>query len=283
MAPPSALVSLHLAVALFGLAGLFGRWIDLSSEAIVLGRTLVAAIALALWMRLRGRTPQWDVALAVNGAILAFHWYAFFEAIKLAGVATGLLGFASFPLWTLVLERLSGLRRPTLRDGLVVLLVIGGLALVVPRFDPADVGLHGLAWGVASGASFAWLAVRNRVLARIRDPLVIACGQNAFAAACLVPFVLTATPALPDARTIALLVLLGVVCTALAHTLFIAALARVSAHAASVVAALEPAWGIAFAALLLGEEPTLRQLGGCVLLIGAAIASSMGARAATRG
>ena len=35
----SALASLHAAVLLFGLAGLFGKWIDLPAEAIVFGRS----------------------------------------------------------------------------------------------------------------------------------------------------------------------------------------------------------------------------------------------------
>lgn len=274
MRPASALVSLHVAVALFGLAGLFGRWIDLPSEAIVFGRTLVAALALGLWMRFTGRAARFDVALAVNGAILAFHWYAFFEAVRLAGVAIALIGFASFPLWTIVLERLAGVRRPVLADGLVVVLVMAGLMLVAPGSESGGTSAQGLGWGVASGASFAWLVVRNRVLARVVDPLVLACGQNAWAAAVLLPFLLAAGPLRPDAQALGLILLLGVVCTAFAHTLFIAALRHVSAHTASVVAALEPAWGIAFAVLLLAEIPTPVQVAGCGLLVIAAIAAA---------
>src|SRR2546428_6960798 len=44
----TAIVALHLAVALFGFAALFGQWIALPPAIIVLGRTLVAAMTLAL-------------------------------------------------------------------------------------------------------------------------------------------------------------------------------------------------------------------------------------------
>jgi drug/metabolite transporter (DMT)-like permease len=64
---------------------------------------------------------------------------------------------------------------------------------------------------------------------------------------------------------------LGVVCTALAHTLFIRSLRALSAHTASVVAALEPVYGIALALLLLGEVPPARTLAGAVLIVGAAL------------
>ncbi len=72
------------------------------------------------------------------------------------------------------------------------------------------------------------------------------------------------------AREIVLLVVLGLVCTALAHTLFIAALANVTAHTASVVTALEPVYGIALAFALLGEVPGPRTLVGGALIVAAA-------------
>ncbi len=76
--------------------------------------------------------------------------------------------------------------------------------------------------------------------------------------------------------------MLGAICTALAHTLFIASLARLSAHTASVVTALESVYGIALAAVLLGEIPDARTCFGAALLVGAAIAASRRATTARR-
>jgi drug/metabolite transporter (DMT)-like permease len=281
MRPASALASLHVAVALFGVAGLFGAWLAMSPAAIVLGRTLVAA--LALWaLALATRVPARPVpGLALNGAVLALHWVAFFAAIQASSVSVGLLGFSSFPLWTLLLERLAGERRGRPRDWAIAALVVAGLVLTVPRFDWQDASVRGLAWGVLSAMTFAWLAVRNRRYARSHPARSIALWQNAFAALCLVPVVLLSpgAAAWPGAREVALLVVLGVVCTALAHTLFVASLATVSAHTASVVAALEPVYGIALAAWLLGERPTVGMLAGCALLVAAAVVASRGAGA----
>jgi hypothetical protein len=88
----SALVSLHAAVLLFGLAGLFGKLIDLPAETIVFDRSGVAAAVLGmlLWRVPAGRRT-FDWRMAVNGAALAVHWFAFFKAIQIANVATGLL------------------------------------------------------------------------------------------------------------------------------------------------------------------------------------------------
>ncbi len=51
LSPAGALVALHVAVALFGFAGLFGKWIAWDPVAIVLGRTVVAAVVLAFVVR----------------------------------------------------------------------------------------------------------------------------------------------------------------------------------------------------------------------------------------
>src|SRR6187402_1721499 len=79
--PGQALAACHVAVLLFGFAGLFGKWIAWDATAIVLGRTLVAAVALAVVIRVaQGRMPKLDAGAAGNGVILAVHWTAFFAA-----------------------------------------------------------------------------------------------------------------------------------------------------------------------------------------------------------
>ena len=274
----SALASLHVAVLLFGVAGLFGKWIDLPAATIVLGRTAVAAAVLGILLRLgpAGRhTFEWR--MAANGAVLAVHWFAFFKAIQIANVATGLLGFASFPLFVLLLEFALLRARARGLDWTIAGLVVVGLLILVPEPSLHNPVVQGLAWGVLSGFSFALLAVSNRALAARRAPTVIAFWQNVCAAACLAP-ALALAPTRPDAREFALLLVLGVVCTALAHSLFIRSMRVLSAHTASVVAALEPVYGIALAIVLLGEVPDARTMLGAVLIVGAVLAAS--ARAA---
>ena len=281
LTPGAALVALHGAVALFGFAGLFGKWIAWDPAAIVLGRTLVAAAVLALlaWLRDgRLRAPAW--ALLPNGVLLAVHWVAFFAAVQASTVAIGLLGFASFPLFTPVLERLllgTPLKGRAWADGA---LVASGLLLLVPEFTWASDVVRGLAWGVLSGFTFALLAVRTRQLRAARAATDIALWQNAIAAACVAPLVVVHGSGGALAwQAVALVLVLGIFCTALAHSLFAASLGRVSAATASLVVALEPVYGIALAAFFLGEWPDARTLAGAALLVTAAILASRRVRA----
>jgi drug/metabolite transporter (DMT)-like permease len=277
MTHAGALIALHAAVALFALAGLFGKWLALSALAIVLGRTLVAAVTLALASAWRHESPgRADAAVVVNGAILALHWVTFFLAIQASSVAIGLLGYASFPLFVLLLERRGAARAATRDEWASALLVVAGFAVLVPRLAWSDATVQGLAYGTVSGFTFAVLAVRNRSLLHARRPIGLAFWQNAFAAAWLAgsACLLGGTPRLPTWAEVGALVVLGAVCTALAHTLFIASLRRVSAQVASIIAGLEPVYGIAFAAALLGEAPGPREFMGGTLLVAAALVAS---------
>jgi drug/metabolite transporter (DMT)-like permease len=282
-----ALLALHLAVLLFGFAGLFGKWLTLSPLLIVLARTAVAAGVLGL-VRLGSpaRRSAFALPLLANGAVLALHWVSFFVAIQISDVATGLFGYASFPLFALLLERPPGRARWARRDVVIALLVVLGLVLVAPEFALANRAVAGLLWGILSGFTFALLAVLNRRHAAQRPATDIAFWQNLCAALTLLPVALLLGAALPaDAtlggRDIVLLLTLGVVCTALAHALFIASLRQVTARTASIVAALEPVYGIALAFVLLGERPGPRVLLGGALIIAAALVAT-GRRAAAR-
>ena len=148
--------------------------------------------------------------------------------------------------------------------------------VLVPRLAWSDRAVQGLALGTISGVTFAWLALRNRALLPRHNALGLAFWQNTWAAIWLMVVIapLAETLEAPTWEDLGALVTLGALCTALAHTLFIASLRGLSAHTASVVAALEPAYGIALAAWLLGEVPTVRQLVGAVLLVAAALIAS---------
>jgi len=273
----TALAALHVAVLLFGFAGLFGKWIDLSPVAIVLGRASVAAAVLGIvLLKTRAVRRPFELRLVTNGAVLALHWVSFFAAIQASTVAIGLLGFASFPLFVLILEWLLLRRRWTARKAATALLVTVGLVALVPSFSWSDPTVQGIAWGLVSGFTFALLAVLNRRLVASRRAVDVAFWQNLTAALCLLPFAWATPAALGSisARDVALILVLGLVCTALAHTLFIAGLRDISAHTASVIAALEPVYGIVLAVLLLGEIPDLRTLAGGALIVSAAFVAT---------
>jgi len=279
-----SLIEIHAAVLLFGFPGLFGKWLALAPQIIVLGRVAFAALTLGLVLLGTRRTFRVEgvrdnLLLFGCGLLLAFHWTAFFRSIQVASVAIGLLAYSSFPVFTAFLEPLAF--REKVRTSSVALagLCVLGIYLIVPRFEFEDATFVGVLWGLAAGLSFAILTLANRSLVRRRGSSLIAFYQDAYAALALLPFAVALRPALTG-REVALLAILGIVCTAAAHTLFIQGMLRVKAQTASVISSLEPVYGIVLALIFLGEVPGARIVAGGLVILAAALLATLSRRRA---
>ncbi|HLT04824.1 MAG TPA: DMT family transporter [Pseudomonas sp.] len=267
MTPRQALLGLHVGALAFGLTGVFGKLALAVPLVIVFGRALFAVLSLLplAWRHPRPGTRQ-ILLLAGGGLLLGSHWLTFFHAVKLSGVAVATLGFASFPAFTVLLEGLLFRERIRPVEWLTLLLVSGGLLLVTPHFELASAQTVGLLWAVLSGLLFALLSVANRATVKGIHPFQAALWQNLTISVCLLPL---AWPLLSAVRPLDWLWigLLGVFCTAIAHSLFVASLSLLKARNAALIFALEPVYGIAVAWWLFGEQPTLRMAAGGLLIL----------------
>lgn len=270
-----ALVSVNTAVLLFGLAGLFARWIRLPAIEITFGRVLFSSAALGVFMCLKGRgfrIPDRKDALLLMGAgaVLALHWWAFLQAIQLSTVAVGTITFFSFPLFVAFLEPAVFHRRPSRRNVLLAAVILAGVVITAPGFSFQSRASAGIVTGMVSALAYAVLTVMNKGLAGKYGGLETAFYEQATAAVVLLPFA-AAAGVPPTPADLGLLLLLGVVMTALAHTLFISSLRSLSAQLAGICSSMETVYGILFALLLLGERPAPREIIGAAVIVGAVI------------
>jgi drug/metabolite transporter (DMT)-like permease len=276
------LLEIHIAVLFFGLAGLFGKLILLPPLVIVLGRVIFAAIflvLLALYFKQNLQLNQKKdyLYLFIMGIILALHWWTFFQAIRVSTVAVGLLTYSTFPIFVTFLEPYFFKEKIKRLDIFLALVTFPGVMLVIPRFEIANNITQGALWGIASGFTFAVLSLLNRGYVKKYSSLVIAFYQDSAAAIVLLPFLflreLTFT-----LKDILLLALLGVCFTGIAHTLFIKGLTNIKAQTASIIACLEPVYGIVIAIFLLGEVPGLRVVLGGILILGTGFYATLQAK-----
>jgi drug/metabolite transporter (DMT)-like permease len=271
------MLELHWAILLLGLAGLFGK-LTLPSTVIVFGRAVFSSVALGLVLVLFSRSADALKKMPSRGAILsgvllAIHWITFFQAIQVSTVAVGLLTFSSFPLFVTLLEPWFFRERWRWRDLVTAALVVAGLSLIIPNFDFSNNITQGAFWGILSGFVYAVLCIMNRKMLETQSALTLTWGQHLTVGIILLPAVLWIGK-MPSWQEIRLLAFLGIVCTALAHYLFIRSLSFVRAQLASVVTALESVYAILLAALILGEVPGVRTLlGGAVILVAVVLAT----------
>lgn len=279
-----SLAEIHLAVLLFGFPGLFGKWLALPPALIVFGRVLFASLTLAAVLALGRRafrvSPRRDIVpLVACGFILAVHWTFFFKSVQVSSVAVGLLAYSSFPVFTAFLEPLLAREKWDPASVVFALFCVLGIGLIVPGFDLSNAVVQGVLWGLAAGLTFSLLSVINRRLASRHASVAVAFYQDLFAVLFLLPAVVRS--GLPfSGRDWALVAVLGVFCTAAAHTLFIEGMKGVGARVASVLSSLEPVYGILLALVFLKETPSPRTVAGGVIVLGAAAAATVRARRA---
>ncbi len=276
-----ALVFVNIAVLLFGLAGLFAKWIDLPAICITFGRVLFSSIALGLYMRIRSisfRVEKRDVVrLIIAGLILALHWWSFLTSIQVSTVAIGTITFSSFPLFVTFLEPFFFHEKLEKRNVVIAVIILAGVVITIPEISLENHTFLGIAVGMVSALSYAILTMINKSIAGKVTSTATAFYEQATAAIVLLPF-MAGVKVQPSGHDMALLLFLGVITTALAHTLFISSLQGIPAQLAGVCSSLETVYGILFALFLLGEVPGIREIIGAVIIVGAVITSQLQTR-----
>ena len=125
-----------------------------------------------------------------------------------------------------------------------------------------------------SALAYAVLTVMNKGFAGRYSGTLTAFYEQATAAVFLLPFVLKMGIHL-SLSDFYLLLFLGIVTTALAHTLFISSLKEIPAQLAGVCSSMETVYGILFALLLLGEVPSIREIVGAVIIVAVVITAQI--------
>lgn len=281
MTRTQSLFAVHLVAVLFGATGVLGELITADPAFITWGRAAFAVLALALFGRLFLKQPRLSVlghgrwvALLCSGAILALHWVTFFISVKVGGIAIATLGFASFPAFITLIE--WGLLRETVTraEWVRLWLVSLGLLLITPSFELSNLGTEGLLWGLLSGASFGVLAVLNRRYLSEVNAFAVAGLQNAVVFLVMSPWVVTSLGQISVTNWL-WVAALGVLCTGLAHLLFVSSLRHLPARSAGLVVALEPIYAIAFAWWFFSQEPSPRTLLGAAVIILTILSASL--------
>ena len=266
-----SLLSIHLAVLLFGLAGLFAKWVHLPAVIIVLGRVIFSSLSLFILLKVKKGSIRLEsrkdyVLMVTAGIVLAVHWTTFMQSIQTSTVAIGTLTFSTFPLFVTFLEPVlfhEKLRASSVVSAFIMLL---GVLCIVPEFELGNAMTQGVVWGLICSFTYAVLSLLNRLFMEKYTSSVTAFYEQATASFVLLPTLFVLKPSV-TVRDIVVLILLGVVFTAVAHTMYIEGLRHVKVQTAGIISGLESVYGIIAAFLFLGEKPGIKELiGGAVIL-----------------
>ncbi|HEX7382474.1 MAG TPA: DMT family transporter [Nevskiaceae bacterium] len=275
---------IHLCVVLWGFTSIFGRLITLDALELVWWRMVIAAGVLllvpAVWRPLRRMPRRLILAYCGIGVLLTGNWTLFYFAIKLANASVGAICIGTAPMFLALVEPALAHRRFSLREGLIGLGTIPGIAMIVGGI-PARMYV-GFGVGMASVLCIVFFSIFNKRLIERAPPATLTFIEVATGAV-LLSVVTALLPhgdaafVLPQGRNLWLLLVLSIGLTLLPMIMLFMALHHISAFAQQVATNLEPVYAVLLAIPILGEQ---RQLGplfyaGVVVIVGTAIAEPL--------
>lgn len=273
-----SLIELNFAVLLWGGTALFSKLIALPAFQITGLRSPVAALALLLVMGFHresiGLKSGRDLLfIVVGGLALGGHWVTYFQSMQVSTVAVGILALHTYPVMTALLEPLLFRERFHAIDLGLALVVLVGVGILVPTLSLESSTTRGVLWGVSSALLFSVRNLLSRVLVRRYSGRKVMGYQLLVATVVLLPAAVWFGQPV-DGRNALKLILLGVLFTALPHTLFTNSLRGLKAKTVAVIATMLPVYGTCTAALFLGEIPGKRILVGGCIIVGAVLFES---------
>ena len=258
-------------------SGLFGKIITLPSPLTIFLRCLIAGILLVVYLKLRGGLEiSWQrdrKFFLVSSVLLAIHWVCYFQAVKMSGVALAMLALFTYPILTSILEPVFFRSKHSWFDIISSLLVLAGLGLIVPEFSLSNTAMQGVLLGLVSSGLYAVRNILNRKQIVTYSGTTIMCYQLLFCTLLLAPtlFIYPLDISPVNWRN---LVLLALITTAIAHTLFVKGLANFTASTVSILSCLTPIYGILFAVWLTDEQLTQSTIVGGMIIVVASLAQS---------
>lgn len=260
---------------LLGGTALFSKLIPLSAVDITFGRSLPAFILLFLIVKLSGESlklnsaKDYFIGLGL-GFIMAVHWVTYFASMQYASVSVGIIALFTFPVITVLLEPLFEKIRIRWQDIMSTLVVLLGIWLIVPSTSLSDEVTLGVLIGVFSAFLYAIRNLMHRKYFSHYSGSKAMAYQTMTICPVLVLFLSDDVKTM-SIETAGLLLLLGTVFTAFPHAMIATALKHLRAKTFSLVACMQPFYGVIFAIIVLNESPRWQTLLGGLLVISAAI------------
>jgi len=257
------------AAVLWSTGGLFIKWTSLSGLELSFGRSLLAAITVAIFTQREGfgLNPVTAVASLLYAALLLL----FVLATKATTAANAIFLQYTAPVYVLVLEPLLYGEKFRRRDLVTVVFCIIGMSLFfVGELRPQDVTGNLLALGSGVCCAFYFLLLRHARARDVNRASSVIYG-NLLIVLIAAPAGLAVLPHISRQDTFSVLYL-GVVQIGLAYTLFTLGMSRgIRSLDAGIVGYVEPVLNPIWVFLFLGERPAKGALLGGAIIISAVV------------
>ena len=259
------IIEIIVATLIWGSLGVMVRNIDMEPFSIVAYRSLIALpIMLVLFRKKKDNLKKNYKLLLLASIAITMAWSSHFYAFKLTTIANTVVLLYTGPIYVAILSPLVLKEVREKKANICLILSILGIFLMYNQGLGDELNDRGLMLGAISGILFAFVIMATKKLSKDYSSITIVTMQLFISAIILSPALFVEQQVIMD--NIILLVILGLVHTAIAEFLFIDGLIKVSTQKASTISYIEPASAIIYAIILLNEIPEGLEIIGISLI-----------------
>ena len=267
---------------LVGSSGALVSWASAPSSVLLVLRLVIAAAVMGVVFARRQpfrallRRDLWP-KLLLMGPLDAGSLLAYFFAVRMTGVAVATFFLFTQPVWVALL---APHLLKTATEKVVYLSLAAALAglsvIIAPSLlgDGATYSAVGVVAGLASGVLYAFFHLLVKSLTQELESTTIVTVECTLDAVVILPLALWQVVAVGTTltgRDLAAAAILGLVCTAIAYTMWVEGVARIRVQHSSILGFLTPVVAPLFAWVLLGETLTPATAVGGTLIVAAGV------------
>lgn len=267
--PPTVYVV--LAVILWSTGGLFIKLTTLDAFAVNAGRSLFAAVTVAIFTYKMGLKP--DRFVLLKSLLYAGTLSCFVYANKTTTAANAIFLQYTAPIYILILAPLVLKEKFRVSDLITVTVCIGGMALFFldsSRTETAPNVFMGNIVALVSGVFFGlYILLLRHPAARRENPAVSVFYGNLIIVLIMLPLLAADPPQAFRSSDLAAIMFLGVFQIGIAYILFTTGLAGgVKPLDASIIGFIEPLFNPVWVFLFIGERPSnWAIIGGTIIIV----------------
>ena len=268
---------LVVSMTIFGTLAPFVRNINVSSGELALYRAVLAAVLIGLFFlvtkqRIPFKKIKKDIPLLLfSGIAMGFNWILLFEAYKYTTVSVATLSYYFAPVLVTVICPLLFKERLTAKQIICFVMSTAGLVLITGIGDlSGNKNLTGILFGLGAAVLYATVILLNKFIKNV-DGIHRTFLQFTAAIAVLVPYVLFTsgiTLQTLDKKGWVNLLIVGLFHTGITYCMYFSSLKDLPGQKAAILSYIDPLVAIIISVTLLGEEITVTQIVGGILILG---------------
>ena len=273
------------AMLIFGTIAIFVRNIELTSKEIAVLRGVIGSIFLLGVMLFSKEKTSFSAIkknlpiLVLSGLGVGANWIFLFEAYKYTTVSIATLSYYCAPIFVTIMAPIILKEKISLIKFLCVCTaMIGMLCIVGTNKGSIGEGYNhflGIIYGLTAAVGYASVILMNKFIKGLKG-VETTVTQLVFASILLLPYVMV-TSGFDFSKMTGIswgyMIFLGIVHTGFAYALYFSSLKELKGQTIAVLSYIDPITAVLISALFLGEQFTMFQIIGGVLILGSTFIS----------